>query len=391
MDGGDPTAALAGAGGGAAGRVLRRAEAPAGDPAAMPHLAARLGPGLALVLVFASPMADFPATMAAAVRTFGDTPVLGCTTAGEIAGGYVEDRIVAAGFPARDFAAETIAIKDLERIEPAALIDRMIRARQQLGARHPGFTHEFAYLMVDGSAFREDALMAVVGHGLGPVPLFGGSAGDGTRFGQSYVAQGARVRTNAAFLTFIRTRCPVKVFSFDHLDPGGGQMVVTGADPARRQVREINAAPAAVEYARLLGKPAGQLDPFTFAAHPLVVRVGGRYHVRSIQRVENGTDLVFFSAIDEGVVLTLATPRDIARSLERNLAGLAAAGPLDSILACDCILRRIEAQQKQQTRQMSQVLARHNVTGFSSYGEQFGAMHVNLTMTGVAIYAPEGG
>ncbi len=49
-------------------------------------------------------------------------------------------------------------------------------------------------------------------------------------------------------------------------------MVVTGVDPARRKVHEINAAPAA-EYARLLGKPAGQLDPFTFAAHPLVVKV----------------------------------------------------------------------------------------------------------------------
>lgn len=357
----------------------------------MPHLAADLGPGLALVLAFVSPAADFGAAMAAAARAFGDTPVLGCTTAGEIAGGYIEDRIVVVGFPARDFAVETVVIDDLDRIEPAALIDRMIRARQRLAARHPGFAHEFAFLMVDGSALREDALMAVLGHGLGPVPLFGGSAGDGTRFGQSYVAQGAQVRTNAAFLTFIRTRCPVKVFSFDHLDAGTEQMVVTGADPAQRRVCEINAAPAATEYARLLGKPAGQLDPFTFAAHPLVVRVGGRYHVRSIQRVENGTDLIFFSAIDEGVVLTLATPRDIARSLEASLAGLAVGGAPDSILACDCILRRIEAQQKQQTQQVSAVLARHNVTGFSTYGEQFGAMHVNLTMTGVALYPPEDG
>lgn len=65
--------------------------------------------------------------------------------------------------------------------------------------------------------------MAVVDHGLGPVPLFGGSAGDGARFGQSYLAQGGTVRTNAAFLTFLRTGCPVKVFSFDHLDGGRGR------------------------------------------------------------------------------------------------------------------------------------------------------------------------
>lgn len=385
MDGTTPDSAPPGA----ATRILRTASIAADDPAAMAQLAAMIGPGMSLVLLFVSPATDFAAAMAAAHRAFGDTPLLGCTTAGEIAGGYVEERIIATGFPARDFAAEIITIPDLSRIDSHDLTNRMVRARQNLAARHPGMTHEFAHLMVDGGQFREDALMSVIAHGLGPVPLFGGSAGDGRRFGQAYLAEAAQIYTNAAFLTFFRTRCPIKVFSFDHLDVAEGRMVVTEADPARRQVREINAAPAAIEYARLLGKPPGQLDPFTFAAHPLVVRAGGRYHVRSIQRVENGTDLVFFSAIDEGVVLTLAKPRDIARSLQENLAQLAAAGPLDSILACDCILRRIEAQQKQQMRDVSEVLARHNVTGFSTYGEQFGAMHVNLTMTGVAIYAPE--
>jgi hypothetical protein len=39
--------------------------------------------------------------------------------------------------------------------------------------------------------------------------------------------------------------------------------------------------------------------------------------------------------------------------------------------------------------QISNVLKKHRVYGFSTYGEQFGAMHVNQTMTGVAIYAPE--
>ena len=49
-------------------------------------------------------------------------------------------------------------------------------------------------------------------------------------------------------------------------------MVVTEADPERRLVREINAEPAAREYARLVGKDPDQLSPFTFAAHPVVVR-----------------------------------------------------------------------------------------------------------------------
>jgi hypothetical protein len=184
----------------------------------------------------------------------------------------------------------------------------------------------------------------------------------------------------------VRSRCRARVFNFDHLEPTQTRMVVTKADPTTRTVREINAEPAAREYARLLGKDPGQLDPFTFAAHPVVVRIGGRHHVRAIQRVAPNGDLVFFSAIDEGVVLTLAEPRDMVGHLAAAMAELSAQGAPEAILACDCILRRVEAQEKQVTGAISALLRRHNVSGFSTYGEQFNAMHVNQTMTGVAIY-----
>ena len=39
--------------------------------------------------------------------------------------------------------------------------------------------------------------------------------------------------------------------------------------------------------------------------YDVVVRIGGKHHVRAIQRVAPNGDLVFFSAIDEGVVLTM--------------------------------------------------------------------------------------
>jgi hypothetical protein len=58
-------------------------------------------------------------------------------------------------------------------------------------------------------------------------------------------------------------------------------------------------------------------------------------------------------------------------------------------LACDCILRKLEAQEKQKTRALSEILSQNNVVGFSTYGEQFNSMHVNQTLTGVAIYPPK--
>ena len=373
--------------------LIARAHAEAADPAAFDRLARALGPGpFALVVLFLSPEAvagDLPARIAAA---FGNTPVTGCTTAGEIGpGGYSEGGIVAIGLPAADFAAETLLVPDLQAIDAQALIGDLIRARHRLTAAHPGWDHEFAFLMVDGLSVKEDELAAAMATGLGPVPLFGGSAGDGTRFGATYVLHGGDLAQNTATISLIRTRCPVRVFSLDHLLPSDRRMVVTKADPARRLVRQINAEPAAQEYARILGKDPGQLTTFTFAAHPLVVRIGGRHHVRAIQRVAPNGDLVFFSAIDEGLVLTLAEAQDMAAHLEGELTALARDTAPAAILACDCVLRRIEAQEKQLFGKISDILGRHRVTGFSTYGEQHGAVHVNQTMTGVAIYPPKGG
>ena len=175
-----------------------------------------------------------------------------------------------------------------------------------MGERPPGWDWDFAFLLIDGLSRREDQLVAALRLGLGDVPLFGGSAGDGLDFRRTFVLADGGFREDAAVLTLVRSRCPVRVFKIRPLEPTEVKMVVTDADPERRLVREINAEPAAREYARLVGKDPDQLSPFTFAAHPIVVRVGGQHHVRAIQKVEPNGDLTFFSAIDEGLVLTLA-------------------------------------------------------------------------------------
>ncbi|ABV94408.1 conserved hypothetical protein [Dinoroseobacter shibae DFL 12 = DSM 16493] len=360
------------------------------DPDPVDTLCAALGAEpLALVILFVSPSTDFGEVIRAASARFGETPVLACTTAGEIsAQGYTEDEIVAVGLPSRHFAIETMLIDTLEEIDSQELIGRTIRRRQSLMRLAPDWQNEFAFLMIDGLSLKEDELAFGLATGLGPVPLFGGSAGDGARFEETFVALNGIAYQDAAIVTFVRTRCPVRVFSLDHLRPTDRRMVVTGADPSRRIVRTLNAAPAAREYARILGKDPEQLGPFTFAAHPVVVTIGGTHHVRAIQQVTEQGDLVFFSAIDEGLVLTLAEPDHLVEHLEREFQALSAEVKPAAIIACDCILRRLEAGQKQLLGRMSNTLAEHCVVGFSTYGEQLNAMHVNHTMTGVAIYPP---
>lgn len=370
--------------------VLSVAQVSAQDKNPAATLRAELGEGpFALVLVFVSPQADLQTLGPALQHSFPATPVIGCTTAGEItSAGYDEGMIVAAALPALHFRAAPLLIADLSRFDAQAVISDLIRARGALARERPDWEHEFAFLMVDGLSTKEDALTSAMASGLGAMPLFGGSAADGTRFLETFVLHGGRMLRNAAVLAVVRTRCPVRVFKFDHFRPTQTRMVVTSADPARRIVHSINAEPAAQEYARLLGKDPAQLNPFTFAAHPVVVRIGGRHHVRSIRQVEENGDLVFYSAIDDGLVLTLAEPLDMVQHLAREFEGLGEAEAPLAILACDCVLRRMEAQEKQLSVQVSEILRQNRVAGFSTYGEQFNAMHVNQTLTGVALYAP---
>lgn len=358
------------------------------DPDSADQIVDQLGPGpFELVCLFVSPEADFDGLVAQTSRRFGDADVLACTTAGEIGrSGYEEQQIIAVAFRSGHFKILTYAIEGLDDIDEQSVAGTLIEARLTLAQKRPDWPSEFAFLMVDGLSLREEQLTAFLSAGLGPTPLFGGSSGDGTRFGQTWLARNGKIMKNAAVVVLARCDRPVRVFSLDHLIPTEQRMVVTAASPDQRIVHEINAEPAALEYARLLGLDPNQLDQFTFAEHPVVVRLGDVHHVRAIQQVKENHDLVFFSAINEGMVLTLATHDDIVAHLDRGLGELAKQSKPEFILGCDCILRRIEAGRLQKSRAVSDVLQDHNVIGFSTYGEQIGGLHVNQTLTGVAIY-----
>lgn len=345
---------------------------------------------LSFLALFVSPRADFESVVAEAERLYPDTDVAACTTAGEISElGYDEGQIIAVGFPASGFATTSLLIEEISTLKSQPLIDRIALERVDLQERFLEMKHNFAFLMVDGLSLAEDALSATISPALRDMPIFGGSAGDGTDFKRTLVSLNGKVAETAAVLTLIRSRYRTEVFSLDHLVPSESQMVVTEADPGLRIVKSINAEPAAREYARIVGKDPEQLNRFTFASHPVVVRIGGTHHVRAIQQVNNAGELVFFSAIDEGMVLTVASPQNMVSHLRRKMADLSENGRPAHILGCDCILRRIEAEQTQTTRKLSGIMSDHNVIGFSTYGEQIGPLHVNHTMSGVAIYPSE--
>lgn len=371
--------------------LIQTAEVCALDPDALHQLEQGLGGGpFALVVLFVSPDCPAPAVLCEALSArLPDTAVIGCTTSGEIGTrGYREGMILALGFPARHFAADTLLLDYPGQFEAPALTGRLFRARSQLAARRPDWSHELAFGFITGLNQIEDSVLASLAPALGGIPYFGGSAGDGRRYEATQVFRGGQVSHSGAVLAVLRSDCPMRVFKLDHFRVTGWRLVVTAACPVERRVTQINGTPAGQEYARLLGLPTEALSPRVFAENPLAVRIGGQHHVRSIRQMTAEGDLLFHSAIDEGLVLSLARPTDLAEHLEHALNALAQPVAPAAILACDCVLRRIEMRDRRRSERISALFRAHRVTGIVTLGEQYHALHTNQTLTGVAIYRP---
>jgi len=341
-----------------------------------------------LVLLFCSP--QFPiAEIAAAVGAHGArVPIAGCTTAGELTPfGYRHGTIAGISLPSEHFVT---SIRLFEQLSSFQIADGFSAARALL-VEHEALQarshkpHPFAVLINDGLSMREEAIASAFGNALGHVPLVGGSAGTSAMTTEPNMFLGGRVLTNAAVLMLISTDLDFRVFQTQHFEPLEQQLVITRADPAHRVVMQINAEPAALEYARLLGLDRSELTPGVFALHPLVVRAGGRYYARAIQKVNPDDSLQFFCAIDEGLVLSIANSGDLVGDLDSVFTRLNKdLGEVEAVLGFDCILRYIEMEQGQMLAPVSRLLSANKVIGFNTYGEQFGTMHMSQTFTGIA-------
>lgn len=348
-----------------------------------------LQPGIALVLFFVSPAHDLDRLAAALAGRFGPVPVFGCTTAGEIAPqGYVTGAIVGVSLAAPDFACAGVLIKGVATSSLPRVQEAVQRARAEIAAAAPWARpeHMFAVTLIDGLSGCEEMLASALYAALAGVPLCGGSAGDALSFARTYILHAGRFRSDCAALILVATRRRFRVFKTEHFAAGRHKVVVTAADPARRVVTELDAEPAAEEYARIAGLEPAALTPRVFATHPMVVRVAGQNFVRSIQRANDDGSLRFFCAIDEGIVLTVAHGMDLVRDLEERFRALRRELGLPAlVLGFDCILRALEMDERDQRAATGAVMARNNVIGFCTYGEQYDAMHVNQTLSGVAI------
>ena len=318
---------------------------------------------------------------------FPDTPVSGCSTAGEFGPlGMMQGGLVLIAFPEKGFRVLSEVIPDANQpgVERATEIARRLKIQASDGhSRLMG--QVFALMLTDGLANKEEALTAAVHWALDDIELIGGSAGDGLAFRKTALVHRGRIVAASALLFVIESAYPFKVFKTQNFEPTPIKLVVTAANTENRVVYELNAEPAAREYAAAIGLQPDELGPFSFASYPLVVKIGGDFYCRSIRNMNPDGSLSFFCAIDEGLVFTVARPRDMVRSTQETLEQIdRLLGGTDVIIGFDCILRRLDAESRQVRHQVDEIYRRYGVTGFHTYGEQYNAMHLNQTLTGIA-------
>lgn len=309
----------------------------------------------------------------------------GCTTAGEITPDGVGDGdALALLLPAENFTVVSTMISDIsasgmDRI--AGEVERLIRELDAVA----GDRGRFAMCLIDGMSFAEEAVTAAIHWALDEIPLVGGSAGDDLRWQTPMLFWNGRVSADSAIILLVATDVPFSIFKTDNFIPTEAKFVVTASDPDRRIVSELNARPAAIEYAEALGEDYRSLTQMRFASSPVVVRVGGEYFCRAIRGVGEDGSLAFACAIDDGVVLTLAEARGMVESTRSALEGLdQRLGGIDVVLGFDCCYRRVDATNRQTMRPMSDLYRKYKVVGFGTYGEQYQSMHLNQTLTGIA-------
>ena len=312
--------------------------------------------------------------------------VLACSSAGGFAhGGYDDHNTVVIAFPARHFRAKAACLENLAAAPVTEWMNALRPLEQLEGAEH--LPHHFGILLIDGASGQEDLVAATCEAVFPSLMVVGGSAADGLRFGQTHLAAQGQERETSALFCRIATDFRIEEIILDHFTPEGERLVVTEADPAERIIRELDAEPAAIEYARHIGVAPEALSPVVFASHPLIETQGGRHFVRAIRGRAADGGLALMSAIESGAILGIGRAESLAGRLAAKLSAME---PAELILGFDCVMRRLAVERAGEGAEIARLFRQHHVAGFSTYGEQHGGFHVNQTFVGLALRPPLG-
>lgn len=118
----------------------------------------------------------------------------------------------------------------------------------------------------------------------------------------------------------------------------------------------------------------------------MVVLIDGKSYVRAIHKANPDGSLTFFCAIENGLILRIARTSDLYGRLADAFAQVHdEIGPPQLVIACECVLRRAEVLRSAHLERIVELLLANRCTGLCTYGEQYRGIHLNQTLTAVAI------
>ena len=335
--------------------------------------------GAKLLVVFCSNSYELEELLAGIADVAAEVPMIGCSTAGEIAtDGPGDAGVVVTVFGGDGFAARTAAAENAS----GALRNAGAAAAGCLAEVEPG-RHRVLLMLTDGLAGDQQEIVrgaySVVG---AAVPLVGGCAGDDLRMTQTFQFHDGRVLTNAVVAAAVSADSPIGIGVRHGWRRVGEPMLVTRS--ADNRVFEIDDRPALDTYLDRLEAPAeARTDQSAFVRfaqrHPLGLAARrGEEHVRFVGGADfEDRSLICIAEVPQGG-LTWLMEGDAESVLSATdaacdaaLAGLGGQPPL-GMLAFDCIARRGILGGEGIKREIDRVAgtaAGAPVAGFYTYGE----------------------
>jgi hypothetical protein len=300
-----------------------------------------------LLVVFCSRAHDLPSVLRQINDRSGGVPLIGCSTAGEIAtSGPGKGTVIVTAFGGDGFSIET-SVATGAAGDPRAAGARAASCLAKIEDR----PHRVLLLLTDGLAGDQQEILrgvyGVVGAG---VPLVGGCAGDDQKMAQTFQLHGDQVLTDAVVAAGIGSDAPLGIGVRHGWRKIGEPMLVTSSDGSR--VHTLDGKPALDMYLERLGANApahpNQEEIARVAlVHPLgLIRRAGEEQIRFI----SGGDVVERTLscmagvpqgglvwIMEGNTESVLDATDAACA--DSLLALEGCQPL-GMLAFDCVARR---------------------------------------------------
>lgn len=332
-----------------------------------------------LLIVFCSSAYQLEPLMAGIRREAPAVPLIGCSTAGEIAtGGPGDGGVVVTAFGGSGFSAATRAgVGASRRLREAGA--EAAGCISQIEDR----PHRVLIMLTDGLAGdQQEVVRGAYSVAGAAVPLVGGCAGDDLAMKQTFQLHGEDVLSDAVVFAALGSDAPIGIGVRHGWRRAGEPLLITRS--AHNRVYEIDDRPALDAYLeRLDAPPEARRDAAAFTqfaqTHPLGLAARrGEAHVRfvgeadfeqrsliCIAEVPQGGRAWLMEGDDQSVLRATDAACDVALSA---LDGQRALG----MLAFDCIARRGVLGDERVCQEISQIAERADgapVAGFYTYGE----------------------